>query len=471
MNNEKKVFFTDRSRADQYQRCPTARYLGYHLDGTGVRINRVNFDITIGLCVHEGLGTLLGRYIGLSGQPSEQDLSVCVDLACKIAVDKFTEIIKSTPFDPEEFTPQLEEEIIALPGLILPALNNPASNSPDQYINYTVNETKALIELLIRSYAYAPSGLKWLLDTYEILEVEQEDHFTLYEGSEFDIEFMARADGLLRRRVDNSLVVLSFKTTKTWDSRKQDSAASDMQGMSEVVSIEERMKRWIQGNYFATESPQWYIQATKLGTVNPQIEGVQMIYLLTSESRKDPQSGWKKRSSGLLRPWVMDTGYGEAQFSYKYDWVDGDGKTRRLGKDWRRINVWEEYTIKDYIESIRYDFDTNLNSNPLDLVIITPDLHSRDKDRLERWKKEITAQEYRVAEGLTAIDNAGNTENLNILKSMYFPHHSHSCAYPSRCQFYNICWGTRFESEDPLGSGYKRREPHHLVEKEKLDEQ
>lgn len=465
----KKTYYTDRSRADAYQRCPTQRYLGYHYDGKGIRINKVNLDIVVGVAVHEGLGELLMRYT--KDLPSAWEFDVNVDAAVVSALARLNQELSSTPFDLSEFTEGLADDSnsqVSIPGLILPTPGL-TTNSPDARLTYTIDETRALVELLVRSYAYAPSGLSWLLREYEILEVEQEDHFTLHQSNEFDIEFMARADGLLRRRVDGALVVLSFKTTKSWDTRKQDSAASDMQGMSEVVSIEERLRGWKKRSRFSKiqpDIPQWF--SSKYPNEPENIEGVQMIYLLTSESRKDVR-GFKQRSSGLLRPWIMNTFEGQ-EYAFTSSWTDGEGKSRRLGKDWSRVNSWElAGGVKDYVDMIKDSHDDALGGNPLDSIIIIPQLHRREPEKLEQWKREITAQEVKVANGLNYLSHEEYSEEIKeIVRASTFPHHTHSCVYPSKCQFYQICWGSRFESEDPLGSGYKHRVPHHDIEKENI---
>ena len=421
----KRVFYTDRSRIDLMHRCPQARYLAYDWDGTGIRKDTVVWDITVGICVHEGLSVLLGHYVDSTYNNIEHDIAV--EDAVKSALARLDAELSSTPFDLSELSTESLEP--APTNLYLPT---PGKESVDTYLTYLIDETKALIELLVRTYAYAPAGLKWLLDTYEILEVEQEDSFTLAETDEFDIKFMARADGLLRRRIDGALVVLSFKTTKMWDRRKEESAASDIQGISEPFAIENRLGK--------------------------KIEGVQMIYLLTSESRKN-YAGFKERSSGLLRPWVKrGGGFIGDEYAFAASWVDDEGKSRRLGKDWARINAWElPGGIKDYVDMIKDAFDEALRSNPLDSVIIAPMLHRREQDKATRWLEETKAQEIRVAQGLIQGESA-------MLAT--FPHHNNACAYPTRCQFFELCWGSRLYAEAPLSSGFKRRIPHHPEELE-----
>jgi len=475
----KRMFYTDRSRIDLMHRCPQARYLAYDWGGTGIRKDTVVWDIVVGLCVHEGLSVLLSscKYAGstLGGSLANE----FVERAVKSALARLDAELSSTPFDLSELSTESLEPSPS--NLYLPT---PGKESPDTYLAYLIDETKALIELLVRTYAYAPAGLKWLLDTYEILEVEQEDSFTLANEDEFEIKFMARADGLLRRRIDGALVVLSFKTTKIYESYKEGSAASDMQGMSEVVAIEKRLAEWTEElkHYPEVKSPNaghiadWYIDANCPKT----IEGVQMIYLLTSDSRKDGD-GFKRRSSGLLRPWVKrGGGFLGDEYAFTASWVDGEGKNRRLGKDWSRVNAWElDGGIAEYVDMIKDHFDEALGGYPLDSVIVNSQLHRREKDKLERWERETRAQETKVAEALYCIALEPPVpepyiEEINQLANQMhmdntFPHHNNACYdFKRPCQFYPICWQSRLYAENPLGSGYKRREPHHPIEMEAL---
>ena len=426
----KRLLFTDRSRIDLHHRCPQARYLSYNWDGTGIRKDTVVWDIVIGIAVHEGLSYLLDRFKDSVLQPPNFGaigIENVVAGAVDTALARLDKELSSTPFDLSEFSTESSEP--APSNLYLPA---PGKESVDKYLSYLIDETKALIELLIRAYAYGPAGLKWLLDTYEVLEVEQEDEFTLIDNDEFEVKFMARADGLLRRRVDGALVVLSFKTTKVWDRRKEESAASDIQGISEPFAIEKRLGK--------------------------QIEGVQMVYLLTSESRKN-YAGRKERSGGLLRPWIKRGGgmLGD-EYSFTASWIDDEGKSRRLGKDWARINAWElPGGIAEYVDTLKDSYDEALKSNPLDSIIIVPMLNRREPDKAARWLAEVEAQETRVAQGLLAGESA---------MAATFPHHSNACAYPTRCQFFELCWGSRYVAEAPLSSGFKRRIPHHPSELE-----
>lgn len=421
----RKTIYVDRSRIEAFQRCPRKRFNEYHMLGTGIRKDTINLDILIGVSVHRGLETLFKE-----GN---------VDLAVENALAEFMEGIKGSSFDQAEFADvdMTSKEDLEAQGIYLPEMDR--ISAADSAVAYLVTENKALVELLIRAFAKAPQGLARLLSEYDVLEVEQEDILPLTESADYELKMMAKADALLRRKLDGSLVVLSTKTTKSWDQRKENSAISDMQGMSEVYAIQAR-----------TGQP---------------IEGVQMLYLLTSERRAD-KDGFKKRTGGVVRPWVSRMVDGSVKFAFASSWVDGEGKNRRLGKDWSRLGCWElGMTIEEYVDLLAEMFDEDLNDCPLNLLLINIPVVRRDQQYMDRWFNEVRAQEIRIA-------NAMGSPMWNEKKDLpvIFPHHSVSCTYPTKCTFFDLCWNGGYFESDPLGSGFTRRKPHHEPEVEQFKE-
>lgn len=438
--------FTDRSRIESYQRCPRQRFIGYHMLGTGIRPDRINIDILVGSAVHRGMECLLLDVIN-DREVGGADL----EKAVKVAIDYFNNEINSSQFGDDDLgegdegsglSNDLNANILGLSQEQLQTLSN-----QDTFVKRMVDENRALVELLIRAWFHAPMGLRWFLSEYSVVEVEREDTIKACEyNDDIDLTFMGKADGILRRRVDNSLVILSLKTTKMYDSRKDTSAASDTQGMSEVILTGNRYKE--------------------------HIEGVQMLYLLTSLNLKD-KAGWKRRQSGVLRPWISELPDGTLSFSFKYNWTDGEGKSRKLGKDWTRIDIWENdhFSIKDYVEAISDVHDDALNDNPLNTLIVAPPLYRREEEKMYRWWDQAQIQEGLIVSGLGALEKAnpsfdlrgGGKEAETILDAI-FPLHNTACTYPTKCSYYNICWGSHYFEEDPLNSGFKRRVPHHEPE-------
>lgn len=496
---DKQVVYTDRSRTITYNQCHYKRYLAYHHTGTGIQRDNIILPLVVGSAVHAGLEYLLKPFIVTDILSAITDLDIHspgyqshVNLACKAASDNYNAAIASSPFDLSDF---IESATVALEGndakpvakddgdfSFLPDVNNQVNQS--EYISYLAHEQLALVEALVATFAYAPNGMRFLLSEYEILEVEQEDEFVMVESAvpNFELRWMSKADGLLRRRLDGSLVVLSFKTAATYDGRKSVANASDMQGMSEVVAVEKRLQEW--GELFSKFRdkqlnsmeiwtpetaakdmgiPEWFIDAP-----TARIEGVQMMFLLKGTQRSDSLK-LKRQESPLIRPWVKASdGLSEnADYRFKYSWTDTTtGQTRKLGKDYTRVNIWEtlaamNVTMADYIYIIESSAAEKGEPSPLDSFLVNPELYQRDVVFMERWLRQTTRQEF-----LNALVTSQNPINPHDIDERFDLTGSSTgaCSYPSRCTFYQVCWGPHYNFDDPLNSGFKPRVPHHLPE-------
>lgn len=436
----KRIIVTDRSRTDSYQRCHRYRYLAYHWDGTGWRPDKFSADLSVGLAVHEGIGSLLESVrLGVTVD------SGTINLAVATGLKRLEKDMANSPFDfldGEGESGDNSPEPVAT-DLILPSF---ASNGPvDEYMSYFIHECKSLVEILIRAWAISDQGLRKLLSEYEIVDVEGEEIFELVETSDYALIFMAKPDAILRRRIDGELYAFSLKTTKTWDYRKDAVGETDMQGMSEVMAIAKRFR-------------------------DETVGGVQMLYLLTSETRKNA-SGFKERASGVLRPWIKPGVMGDAEFAFSASWTDAAGKIKRLTKDYQRRNSWElGISLADYIESINR-YDDMLGANPLNTLIVQPQVYERSEERLYRWYTETVCQEIQIADTLVQLESAKDEGKRFNLMSQTFPHYSSSCVYPTPCSYREVCWGSPYAASDPINSGFARREPHHDLERELFEKE
>jgi hypothetical protein len=158
-----------------------------------------------------------------------------------------------------------------------------------------------------------------------------------------------------------------------------------------------------------------------------------------------------------------------------------------LGSEYVRVNLWEEARklgceIYEIIYAFSQARDDSTGASPLDQWLVTPNVHRREKDVLERWLRQTTWQEMRVVEGLHEMKSGENFSDLvpwhseAILDSI-FPltgSGDGKCAYysggfrQSRCPFYDVCWSARYYWDDPLSSGFRRRLPNHPGERESL---
>src|SRR5215813_581569 len=111
-------------------------------------------------------------------------------------------------------------------------------------MSQVAREQIALTEAMI--HLCARRALPRLLEDYEVVDVEREEWFVLYEDYKLTIIMEARCDGLLRSK-HGDLYVLSWKTASRWDSRAAKEAKVDMQGLSEAYAVELRVGEPVMG--------------------------------------------------------------------------------------------------------------------------------------------------------------------------------------------------------------------------------
>lgn len=390
---------------------------------------------------------------------------------------------------------------------------------------YLAAEQAALVEGMVR--AYARRRLRPLLEMYEVMEVEREGEWKLSDavmgkdGDEPEYElspelwFMSRPDALLRDRESNQLYILSFKTTGSWDHRKERDARHDMQGLSEGVEVDLRLARWwnrmredMRNPVPETEIPAPMQDFLAHVPSPPRILGIRYEYLLKGDRWKDKdltaRLGVESRvqKSHLIRGYYNQAAKpGDALWNWSWDFFKEDGgKSNLYWKNWRGQPVWEYMPVRDWIdlldasEPVMSGEDSTIGlaprelgwkspaqgtgyteGHPLDAVFVTPEtcaelLVYRNSDELRDWVEQIEAQERRVAEGIAAVDAAGKDEGARrSALNIHFTQNRHACEYPGTCAFardkVGICWGSDSMRADPIGSGeYRARVPNHPVE-------
>src|SRR5690606_22620398 len=111
--------------------------------------------------------------------------------------------------------------------------------------------------------------------------------------------------------------------------------------------------------------------------------------------------------------------------------------------------------------------------DPVGEQFIQPEVFFRNQQRIDSWLRMIRNQEGKIK---VAIDfyNASPLDSIvreQILDEI-FPKYTHSCNYPSRCAFWEVCHRSSQElaSETiPMSEGeFKWREAHHEGEREQL---
>lgn len=381
------LFLLDRSRLEAYQRCPRKYFWAYAYKGLGVSPRKRAIPLAFGGATHLGLEVLLR---------SSGDIEKAIESATN------------------EFHLQTSTA-----GLDLQA-------GEDALQVY--NEHRALLEGLLRVwYLYRyPSFIR----EYELLDIEREELWRISGG----IGFMARADGVLRGRHDGSLYVLSFKTAKAWDKKRDDEARSDIQGISELVALEDRL--------------------------GERVAGIQMEYLIKGSRNEYPKgSGIYSVYNPLIHPWYNQ---GTGRYAHSWDWRDQDGG-HTLGNKFRRVDIWNLMSMVSWVRHLESGAVQPEAGNPLEKLCISPMPYMRNRDEIESWKVQAQSQALDMLDKGVRVERSRH--EFSTALDNEFPQFRHSCNYPTACPFKQICFGSA-GPEPENDPRYVWREPHHQLEVE-----
>lgn len=441
--------FSDRSRYNEYQRCPRARYLGYEVMGTGVRRNRSSIPLTTGISVHVGRANMLSQVLKVGNDAVRADLRVNVGEAVQSALGAYDDELRDRGLDVE-----LGEDA-----------------------QLVVDEQKALIEGLLR--AYAKSGLVDLVERYRVLEVEREDlweRFTLRAGdTEVEpVDFQSRADALLQERSSGDLYIDSLKTAAQFDYRKDSENRHDVQGLSEAATVERRLR---------------------VSDPSARIMGIQMTFLVKGMRRQDYEGGPYRTASPLLRGYYRE-GVTEREYAWKAETpCPGPGhvlkqgkkgpivcegkKFHKLGQEWTPFQTYKSsgdivdgelvstMEMSEWIDLLASGTVQPEAGDPFAAIVQTPMPYFRQDQDVLDWVEQAQGQESDVAAKAAQVERV-RVEEPKMLRStlnQLFPQNRRSCDWPSPCQHAPICFGDDSMLTNPMASGlYQIRVPHHDAE-------
>lgn len=378
------MYYTDRSRIIQHQRCPRSRWWQYHYGGRGIIPVNEPRQFFTGKIVHEIMDfTILGN-------------------------------------NPEEIIGQ--------------ALDNGVKELNGETPEW-LQEQLWLSEAL--GWVWVLKGLPFMLDKYEVAETEKEEQMALAP----DIIFMARTDALLRAKDGSGLYIGSWKTTSSYDQRKETFHRHDMQGITEPLTTEKR-----------------------IGEV---IEGVQMVYLIKGYERKNDQGGYEVQNQ-FVYGWRNDQ---KNEWAHSYNFTDTmDFGGHRLGKGWRRAIIALEYPggIQAWVKNINVGLiqpDASETATLLDKYLVIPEPIYRQQWEKDRCMRQILAQETYVTQATEMINEMVKQKEEGIEEALdqWFPCYEHSCDYPSHCIYHELCW-LPTEEVSPLEKGFMWRTPNHPME-------
>ena len=418
--------------------------------------------------------------------------------------------------------------------------------------DYLREELAALIEGMVRCWARR----RWrgLLEQFEVLEVEQEGEWLLGEVPEVEVcaecsgtgtigiddqlvaltrcphcdgagrvaaplHFLSRHDALLLERTTGYLYLQSFKTTGTWDRRKELDAQVDMQGLSEAVDVEKRFgEAWeliyqvdnaieADAAKFQLTSVPLMIEAGKrlaelvsprvtqwLATLPdpPSILGVRYEYLLKGsrkKARKDPfHPDRYVQESILCRAWKQEgITADDRRWAWTYDWFDEAGKGRKLDyRSWQKAPVWQHMPVAEWIDRLeRGDVQGEAMTaegermDPLAEQLVPVVVQYRNRDESLDLLEQLEAQEVQVARDAEAVREAerhgGYAAKRSALNRL-FPMTRTACSYPGVCEFRStptrlgFCFGAPDPEHDAtVMEHYRVRVPNHPQELVQLD--
>lgn len=297
----------------------------------------------------------------------------------------------------------------------------------DQYSVF--KEHAALLEALLRSWAIV--RLPSFLAEYEVVDLEREEEYEIAPG----IVLMARADGVLRQRGTGDLFVLSFKTTKQYGLWRDQEARTDIQGISELVAVESR--------------------------TGERVQGIQMEYLVKGARQEWPRgSGIYQVNNPLIRPWFGPMGY-----AHSWDWDDADGH-HTLGSKYRKVPIWEKMPIAEWIDKLASSEIQPEAGECLSKYVVSPLPYLRNRDEIESWKTQVVPQARQILVNKEIVEQ-DDTLQFHEKLDLFFPQYRHSCNYPTRCPYTDVCFGPCGPEPEESGK-YVWREPHHEREVEAL---
>jgi hypothetical protein len=366
---------TSRTAITTYQSCPRKRYLQFHYNSTGIEPRRQAVPLVWGQGLHVGVASLL--------QGHEPDDAVGHALLA------YADQCEERDFDIDDLESQ----------------------------SFVYKEGQALIEGFIR--AWAIERLPDFLGTYEVIEVEREGLWSEWTDN---IDLAYRPDALLRKLNTGGLYIFNLKSSYAWTDRELKSSRYNVQGLSEMAAIEQRL--------------------------GEKVAGIQDEIFIKGSRQKQKDDSYIQ-ATFLVHPWLKSgITSSDDEWAWQY-YFEKNGRRSSLGNSFSRVNIWEHMSIKEWIELLA---DRKVqDSNGLSELFVTPVPHERNAAELSEWLVQAQHQESRIERQLKVLTPAMLDE--------HFPMYRHSCFnYQRTCSYAPIC----HDRLDPDCGLYVPRVDHHL---------
>lgn len=411
--DRRRLVLTDRSRVVQRKNCEMKRWVEYSALGQGMALSRKPEDLALGTAVHAGLEH------AMAGVMSQEEIEVVAWTASRVARKNFAEAAEQ--------------------GLVLQDQEEFARLMPE-VAGRLIGEQKALAEALV--FAWAVRELPSVLKRWEPVAVEMEVPWLLGEVNrnegKVQVGVMSRLDLVLKERGTGTLWPVSYKTTKRFDTNDVRELETDPQSFAEGLAV---LNQWGQAPH---STLYWY--------------------LVKGDKSWDDDVMAKRYTSGLIRPYTTWDGTGEPlpdQFSPVWKWQE-DGKERRLGKGWRKVDVWTEFELETWLGWLADGLvRPELGRDWLGEAMAGPIEMPWNRESAERWARQTAWAEAEYEANALMVGAEG------IEPSDLFELNEGNCwKYGKRCHAYALCWeGSTLTQE--IGKGrYVARVPNHPVEVE-----
>src|SRR6202161_2101380 len=308
----------------------------------------------------------------------------------------------------------------------------------DERLEYLVGEQKALMQGI--HGAWFATKYESFIDNYEVHVLSREESVELAPG----VVWMSRPDLLVRRRSDGALFIVNLKTTKKADERWVSQWPLDMQTLSEVVAVEDRLTN----------------EAVDDGDVvlPVKLSGVIILGLLKGEQLQYPVgSGNWYHNSPLIGAWHNESGkvHPRGEWSARYEWSDDEGN-HRLGKGWVKREIWLHYPegVKGLVGDL---FETDPALLEEEVVQLPPIL--RSEQQIQSWKDTVVHAERQIRANRRDYDNG----YMGLSLDAFFPMSTSSgnCLWPGKCFAFPICHENASPDDDTL---YQIRTANHPQE-------
>lgn len=454
--NQQLYQLTSRTEIENHQKCERAYYFRKIYGGRGIVPSYGAIPLVTGSSIHLGVESMTTAM--------RDNKPVDVDGAVKTAIADYEGRVK---------------------GRML-------SDTLSDAQQWVKSEQRALAAALIR--VWHKVELPRLAAEYRVVQSEKSTAFSL--SDELRIRFMGKVDAVLENLDSGEPYAYSLKSVKMWSPRSESSYSTDLQGLTESMSISEQrrifneslqpeilaIKRSYKEGRLTKEVAQEQLRLVVAKRLASVVMGVRFCFLVKGQRWPLYGPDGEKIGKWTDSPWLVGyyrespsgMEFAHSDKTYKPENKSGYGK---LGKGWVKFNTWDGNKIAKSIGGLKGWLELLASGevqpdlpSPFDTHVITPTPrfpHREELDstliqirsvaeRIERNRRELLEYEVDTPEFYNALDRL-------------FPQTRRNCYWPNDCDYLYACYKASRGQDllDPTGP-YEERTPHHDLEMAEL---